>query len=262
MSVDQFLQHIRHNDSYCLPDDWMQGRTVYGGIAASLLLEVLLKIVPADRQPRTLTASFIGPAVPGPVTVRTELYRSGKYVTQAQAWLEQNGEVVTTLLVGFGAARDSVLQKAAAQPPQMPSSQSLTDMPFIPGVMPEFVKHLQFRWALDEAPFSGKGSGHIGGWQRLRESGDSFGPAHILMLLDAWPVAALPLFPKPAPFSTLNWTVEFLCDWPIQTPAEGWWQFHDHTDFIGEGYAHTQAQLWSPAGLPVALSRQTVSIFL
>ncbi|WP_137938786.1 thioesterase family protein [Chitinivorax sp. B] len=262
MTFEDFLQQVRCGDQYALPDDWMQGRTVYGGIAAALMLEVLFKQVPADRSPRSLTVSFIGPAEPGTVTVRTQLYRSGKYVTQAQAWLEQKGDVIATLLVSLGAKRESLLSKTAEIPPAMKAVDALSDMPFVPGVMPDFVQHLQFRWATDEAPFAGQGIGQIGGWQRLRECGDTFGASHILALLDAWPVAALPLFPKPAPFSSLTWTVELLCDLPMMVPADGWWQFHDRTDFLAEGYAHTQARLWSPSGQPVALSRQTVSIFL
>ena len=43
-----------------VPDDWMQGRTVYGGLVAALALRSMRVHAPRKRKVRTLFISFIG----------------------------------------------------------------------------------------------------------------------------------------------------------------------------------------------------------
>ena len=42
-------------------------------------------------------------------------------------------------------------------------------LPYIPGMVPVFTKHLDFRWALGAIPFSGASEAVIGGWCKFLE---------------------------------------------------------------------------------------------
>lgn len=260
MLFHEFLQHVRSQSTVQLPDNWMQGRTVFGGISAAAMLEALLKLVPDGRMPRTLTISFVGPLEPGPVELRTEVYRSGKHVTQAQAWLSQKGEVQGTLLASFGSGRESMLNIGNGPVPVVAEPASAMQLPNVPGITPQFTEHFEYRWLSPYLPMSGKGDGVLSGWMRFREPEPALGFSHVLAMLDAWPVACFSLFQRPAPFSSLSWTLEFLGEIPAES-GNDYWLFEDVTDHAVDGYAQTRARLWSPSGQLVALSRQTVSIF-
>jgi acyl-CoA thioesterase len=102
----------------------------------------------------------------------------------------------------------------------------------------------------------------MGGWVRLRGDvkEEPLTEAHILALVDAWPPALLPHLKKPAPGSTLTWTIEFIQPLQELTTLD-WCQYHVSIEHARDGYGHAAAALWSPTGALIALSRQTVVVF-
>ncbi len=76
-----------------LPEDWMQGRAGYGGLAVALALRSMRGHVPAERKVRSLLTSFVGPVGPGDFSIHTRVLRSGKAVTQVEARLVQQKDV-------------------------------------------------------------------------------------------------------------------------------------------------------------------------
>jgi hypothetical protein len=59
-----------------LPADWLQGRTAYGGLSASLCLQATLLAQPDLPPLRSAQFSFIGPAS-GALRIRPQLLRQG-----------------------------------------------------------------------------------------------------------------------------------------------------------------------------------------
>ena len=53
----------------CISEDWLQGRTGFGGILAALALQELSSLLDTDRQPISLNVQFVGPVVPGTMKV-------------------------------------------------------------------------------------------------------------------------------------------------------------------------------------------------
>lgn len=84
--------------------------------------------------------------------------------------------------------------------------------------------------------------------------------AHILALVDAWPPALLPHLKRPAPGSTLTWTIEFIQPLAQLTTLD-WCQYHVEIEHARDGYGHAAAKLWGPDGQLIAISRQTVVVF-
>lgn len=259
--LDDLLKSAALHESITIPEGWGQGRATYGGLLAALMCSRLLHVVGEDRILRSATVSFVGPVVPGAAELVVEVFRNGKSVTQAEARLRQNGEVMAVLLASFGATRPTqivVTPKAVA--PVFKAPDDCLAMPYVPGVVPEFIQHIDMRWAEGSLPFSGVDTPDFGGWMRYRIPLQQMTLTHLFGLIDGWPPAVLPMFTTPAPASSMCWTIEFL-HFPDDATADTWWQYKVRTDASAEGYAHTEATIWDDNGRLVAISRQTITIF-
>lgn len=259
--LDDLLQSAALHESVVIPEGWGQGRATYGGLLAALMCSRLLHVVGEDRVLRSATVSFIGPVAAGEATLTVEVFRNGKSVTQAEARLYQNDEVLAVLLASFGATRDSQIVVAAkAVAPDFKAPEDCQAMLYIPGVVPEFIQQIDMRWSEGSLPFAGVETPDFGGWMRYRTPVQQMTLTHLLGLVDCWPPAVLPMFKVPAPASSMCWTIEFL-HFPEGKTGESWWQYQVRTDASAEGYAHTEANIWDDNGRLVAISRQAITIF-
>jgi acyl-CoA thioesterase len=244
-----------------LPADWAQGRSAFGGLLAAVALRAMRSTVPADRRPRSLQISFVGPVAPGSVEIELTALRHGGSVSHVEARLVQGGEARCVVLCALGADRRSEVAVNGPSRPPAPAPDALQELPYLPGVVPVFTQHLAFRWAAGGVPFSGADEASFGGWCRLRAPAAGFPDEQVLALVDAWPAPVLPLLTGAAPASSLTWAVELLETVDGEEPEDGWWYFSAETDRASAGYAHTRAALWSPSGVQVALSRQVVVVY-
>lgn len=242
-----------------IPPGWAQGRATYGGLVAGLLCRRLFGLVGEERVLRSATMSFVGPVVPGEVTLTAEILRSGKSVTQAEARLLQDGVVQAVLLASFGAPRDSQL---VVSPPacDLPSPETARVMPYLPGLMPEFLQHMDMRLCTGQFPFTGSAVPDFSGWMRFRQPPSTFGISQLFALIDCWPPSVLPMLRAPAPASSLCWTLEFL-HFPPEATGESFWHYDVRTDACADGYAHAEARVRDDQGRLVAISRQTMTVF-
>jgi acyl-CoA thioesterase len=261
MSLDTLFTALAAGEVVDIPAGWTQGRATFGGLVAAILYARIDALIEDERVLRSATVSFVGPVAPGPASVRAELLRHGKSVTQAEARIVQNGEVVAVMLASLGAPRESVIAVGAAEPaPAFKSPETAQALPYIPGVTPEFTQHIDFRYAHGDFPFSGSALPELGGWMRLKESRGPVDILDLFMLVDAWPPALLPMVKGVAPGSSMTWTLEPL-SLPKNKTANSWWQYKAVTDFAKDGYGNCAARIWDDEGNLVALSRQTVVVF-
>ena len=65
--------------SITITEDWMQGRTTYGGLSAALCLQTVINEFPDLPPLRSAQINFIGPAG-GEVTICNTVMRIGKSV--------------------------------------------------------------------------------------------------------------------------------------------------------------------------------------
>ncbi len=124
----------------------------------------------------------------------------------------QNGQVMTLIQGSFGAPRESMITFSAEAAPVLKPVEQCPELPFASGVMPDYLRFMDIRWALGGMPFSNTPSPAIGGYVRFRGEPHAtpMSEAHILALVDTWPPAVLPHLDKPAPGSSLTWTIEFI----------------------------------------------------
>lgn len=245
-----------------IPDQFGQGRATLGGLVGGILFAHLHQAVGIDKPPRSVTVSFVGPVESGvKAQLSAEIFRQGKSVTHGQAKLLQDGQVKATLLGSFGGDRTSNVACSAVEPPPSKSPEEALKLPYIPGVVPEFIQQFDIRIGSGDMPYSG-GAPDFSGYMRFGEpwqEGD-FSLAHLVTLVDVWPPSIIPVLKAPAPVSSLAWTMEFiqpLSDETIRTL----WHYAVKTDFAAAGYSHSRANIWNERGELMVISRQTVTVF-
>lgn len=246
-----------------IPAHWGQGRSVFGGLAAALVYQALRKRAPADRPVRSLAITFVAPMqCETPVHIEIEVLREGRAVSQLLARALQNGQVVTLMQASFGAGRASSVAVDAEPAPKLNAPEDSQQFPYLPGITPEFTRHLEMCWAQGGLPFSGTPAREMAGWVRLRGELPpvSVDEAALLALVDAWPPALLSHLQRPAPGSSLTWTIEFVQPLPVADVGE-YFCYQARIEHARDGYGHVAANLWTARGDLLAISRQTVVIF-
>lgn len=248
--------------TYTITPDWGQGRASFGGLLGGMLYTVMRRKMNDERPLYSFMLSFVGPVVSDePFTISAQVLRMGKSAVQLAAQIVQNDAVVCSALACFGTARESSVVVASLPAPNATSPDLLPALPYIPNIVPAFTQHIDFRWAFGGLPFSGTQSREMGGWMRLKDlsADDEFTTAHLITLIDAWPPAVLPLLSKPAPASSVTWSVSFMQ--PLPKLASDWWLYRAEIAQAADGYGQTSAHIWDKDGALVAISTQTVAVF-
>ena len=258
--MDSFALATRLDDGTAnFPARWAQGRSVFGG----LLVATALRALPQARPVRSIQATFLAPVAPGPASIVAHPLRSGRALTHYSVDVVQAGAVVSQLQVALAEDRPGLLVPAAPRP-NAPSPDGLVELAFMPGITPAFTQNYAYRWASGRPPFTGArvedGGAAFSGWCRPREDADVDVFA-VVALLDAWPAPLLPLFPQPAPASTVHWAINLAIPWERTWPGDAWWFYDARTRSAAGGHGTFDADLWAPDGAHVASSRQLVAEF-
>ncbi|MGH8454451.1 MAG: acyl-CoA thioesterase [Nevskiales bacterium] len=239
-----------------VPDDWLQGRSVFGGLQVALALRAMRTLVP-DAPLRTLQVLFAAPVPAGCMRAQAHVLRKGKSATHVEARV-LDGENCLVLVVGvFGAARESVVSLQPQQP--VIDDRHAVPFRFVPGVTPAFTQHFASRWLRGHLPFTGMATREIVVEIAMRDTGNA-SEGHVLAIADLIPPVALSHLKKPAPGSSMTWMLEFITDRFTELSLDGW-RVDAELVFAGAGYTSQTAMIWGPGGLPVALSRQSMVVF-
>ncbi|MFC0283961.1 thioesterase family protein [Camelimonas abortus] len=239
-------------------DDWLQGRTTYGGLSAALCARAAEVAVPDLPPLRSAQFSFIGPAS-GWLEARPAVLRRGKSAVCVGVDLTSDGAVATRAVLTYGAARESRL---SYQGKPFPRAADVDDSPdFFGGRQgPTFSQHFELRAAGGVLPMSGSSEPEYVIWVRHRDGAAGSGPVSLLALADAPPPTAMALLKEFGPISTMTWMVDFTPE--AHRGVTGWTLLRMHAEDIGEGYSTQETAVWSGTGRLLALSRQTIALFV
>lgn len=239
-----------------VPDDWLQGRTLFGGLQAAIVLAAMRTVAPAVPL-RSLQATFLAPVPGGRVTARAAVLRSGKNVTHVEGRLVE-GEETLALFVGvFGIGRESVANVLPEQ-----SAVAARDGPAperIPGIAPNFTQHFEGRWLVGQPPFTGGRDVENVIDLSMRDTGTAT-EAHVVAMADYIPPIPLSFLTERVPGASLAWMLELLAE-DVSGLALSGWRIDARLSAAGGGYAHQSLVLWGPGGVPVALGRQSMVVF-
>ena len=260
-SLTKLLASARDEDGarrLDVPDDWMQGRSVFGGLQVAFALQAMRELAP-HAPLRTLQATFIGP-VAGSVRARAQVLRTGKNATHVEARLGDDGATQTIVLGVFGTARSSQVARAPVPQALDPNEPAKLELPFgTTTVGPSFMRHFRVRWLRGQPPFSGGRESE----QILELATDDDGPAceaTIVALADFIPPIAFSQLSAPAAGSTLTWMLELLTDRVDHLPTSG---FRVEAEMVaaGSGYTSQVVKLFAASGEAIALGHQSMLVF-
>ena len=243
--------------SAVIGEDWSQGRATFGGMVAALGNEAMRRLVPAERQLRSLETIFVGPALAGTVQIQAEVLRTGKAVTIASARLWSDNQIAATFTGVYGAPRSAAISIAPPAASDVRSGDFL-EPPFS-STRPPFAQHFGLRWPAGIHPFAGSTLTSSKTFVRHKD-GVAVTESHVVALVDCIPSVILQMMSTRAPSSSLTWTVQFLKH-DYSFASDAWWRIDAEVNSAGEGYCCESSVLFDPTGAPAALSRQMVAVF-
>lgn len=239
-----------------VPEDWLQGRSAFGGLQTALAVRAMRTLVP-EMPLRTLQVLFAAPVPGGKMRAEARVLRSGKNTTHAEGRIVNDGETLAVVVGVFGNGRAS----AVSLLPHHHAEDARHAIPFrfVPGVTPAFTQHFDSRWLKGNLPFSNDQTREIVVEIGMRDTGAAT-EGHVLAIADLIPPIALSWLGRPAPGSSMTWMLEFITDRFSELPLKGW-RVDAKLIFAGDGYTSQSAMVWGPNGTPVALSRQSMVVF-
>jgi len=258
MRYSELLATMQQSESGVTLDvtsDWMQGRSVFGGLQATMAVAAMRTLITTPL--RTLQVTFIAPVPAGKVSAQATLLRQGKNASHVEARV-MVGDQVACLAIGvFGNARETVIKKLPPQP-SIQTRQPIV-FPYVDGMTPEFLRHFKGAVLLGDLPFAGKPLSDVVVSLDMLDNGNAT-EAHLLAIADFMPPVALSWLKTFATGSSLTWMLEFLVDDFAALPLQGWRA--DATLVAArDGYTSQSVMLWGPGGVPVAISRQSMVVF-
>ncbi|MDP1026558.1 thioesterase family protein [Sphingomonas sp. KR1UV-12] len=236
--------------SVAIPDNWLQGRTCYGGLSAALALHAAKRVAPDLPPLRSAQVAFVGP-LSGTVRVRARLLRRGRNAAFVHAAIESEAGLGLSATFVFMRVADSHIDHAVAAPAPVPAPGS-GDV--VTGGLPavaftqnfEFVDHpaAPAEWLR---------------WVRLTDRAGLDPEVELMAIGDCLPPAALKLADRLIPLSSLTWQLDLLAAAPVS--ADGWWLLQATTDHARHGGSSQRMAIWNAAGDPVAAQMQSVALF-
>lgn len=242
--------------AFHIPEDWMQGRTTYGGLSAALCLETANRTF-SDLPPlRSALVSFIGPAG-GDVVGEARILRKGKSVTFVEADILGEKGLATRVVFAFGAKRDSIFETTFAPKPQFKDPEECEL--YIPeGMGPAFSQRFESRLVSGARPFSGSNEHDHYIWVRHREPNTNSISA-LIAVADMPPPAVMPMMKEFATISSMSWMMNILTAKPMTT--DGWWLLQSRAESAAAGYSSQDMLVWNFDGELVIAGRQSVAVF-
>ena len=256
MSITAMLEPIAGNgETVSLPaDQWMQGRTMYGGASTLVAYTAAIRAFPDLPPLRSAQVAFVAP-VGALVTPRASMIRQGRNVTQVRVDLLVDGSPALTSFWLFGAEREANAVHAAKpiEPAPIPIDQAEQLME---GKGPAFIQNnFELRRA---APSGGDGGPVVRRWLRLKN--DDLDPTSRLILIgDTMPPGAMRAMQRPGPVSSMNWAINLLD--PMAQTRDGWWVAETSSEHAADGYSIERLRLWDADGRLVVIGQQAVAVF-
>lgn len=245
---------------------WAQGRSVFGGLSAAVVLEHIERHhAPEDQQLRSVHVNFCGPTVTEETCeLRVQPLSGGRSVTQITGQLIQDGQVKTQLVVMYAKRRQSSVAVPSTALDISENRDQFKPLPYIEGVTPVFIQHLSLVFSNNNFPFTGSTNTQVTGWTQFRDTSvhqqDQLSNSALLALIDAWPPVLLSLLKKPAPASSISWNIEFIQP-DINVAATDELYYQCDIQEASDGYGHTEARIYTAAGQLLAFSRQVVGVY-
>ncbi len=233
------------------------GWDISGNANGGYLLAMAARALGAtlDRpDPVTLTAHYLAPGTPGPVTIDASVVKQGRRFGTATATLRSEHRPILSAIGTFGdlaeAGGPELVDRGA---PSMPDPDDCVPVVATDTFPPPFMGRVALRLHPDDAQFLvGSQSGHalMRGWFSLLDD-EPVDTIALLCAVDAFPPTAFNAQLPVAWVPTVELTVHVRA-----RPAPGWLRCQFTTHFVTDGFLEEDGEVWDANDRLVAQSRQ------
>lgn len=235
-----------------IPDNWLQGRTAYGGFSTALALVTAQRAVPDLPPLRSAQVTFVGPLA-GTVTAQASVLRRGRNATFVEAGVDGDAGVGLRATFVFMREVASSIDHAIGRAPDFAVPRP--DAPTFNGHSAvAFSRNFEL---LDQR--EGTGPAEWLRWARLVDRAGLDPAVELVCLADCLPPAALKLVGGPAPVSSVTWLLNLLT--PAPATRDGWWLLRADTEQVRGGSSSQAMAIWDADGTPVAQQLQNVAVY-
>jgi acyl-CoA thioesterase len=235
-----------------VPESWMQGRTAYGGYSTALALAAARRKHDDLPPLRSAQIAFVGPLAEE-LEIKVELLRRGRTAAYVQSDVYAGGRLGLRALLVFMHAQESHVDLAAA-----PLAEALPvfGAPAPPPASVRFASNFELRYPGEVRP----DGAHILRWVRLCERGGVPADVELLAVADMLPPAAMMLFQRHGPISSMTWQINMLTGRP--ETEYGWWLLEAKADQAQNGSSSQGMTIWNSRGEKVVAGMQSVALFV
>ncbi|MCM8556546.1 thioesterase family protein [Sphingomicrobium sediminis] len=257
---DAIAQLERDRDRFTIqaPEDWAQGRTLYGGMTLALAHEAA-RLYFDDLPPlKSAQCVFVGPAQ-GKLHFLPGILRKGRSTTMvAVEAVSDDGPVLRASFV-FAAPQASGIE---VTPPPLPDVLPPDEAgPLFPGNnsrAPGFTANFDMRLGAGSQGGSG-GEPMMATWAKFIDQPGVDATTALLALADAPPPAAIVRFPVMGPLSSVTWHIDLLEE---PDNVDGWHLLRAEAEQAEDGMTTQDMKLWSEDGRCLAIGRQQIAVFV
>ena len=232
---------------------WDIGGNANGGYLLVLAARAMA-MATGCPDPVSVTAHYLRPGKPGPVSLQVAAVRVGRRFATATATLLAGDDPLLQAVGTFSdLAQAAGPERVDAAPPELPEPDDCVGIHPDSGVDPGFMARVDLRLHPDDQGFrQGRPSGEprVRGWFRFPDATpvDTLG---LLLAVDAFP---------PTIFNTrlpIAWTPTLELTAHVRArPAPGWLRCAFTTRFVTGGFLEEDGEVWDASGRLVAQSRQ------
>lgn len=235
--------------------DWMQGRTLYGGASALIAYTMAVRAFPGLPPLRAGQVAFVAP-VGEEIELTAEIVRQGRNVTQVRSEIRCEGRVALSAFWLFGEGREANAVHPAAPPDQWPGAPEANEV-VSGGPMPSFIAN---NFELRHGQLKGEPRGAtVRRWARLTGAHDLDPVSTLVLMGDVMPPGAMRVMQRLGPISSINWSFNVL-DPDSRSPG-GWYLAENTSQHADSGYSSERLRLWDAAGKQVLDGLQCVAVF-
>lgn len=235
--------------------DWMQGRTLYGGASALIAYTMAIRAFPGLPPLRAGQVAFIAP-VGEAISLHAEIIRQGRNVTQVRSEILSEGKPALSALWVFGEARPANAVHPAAPVedwPGAPEENARVTNDFAPDFI---ARNFELRYG--QAKDAPRGA-TVRRWARLVEAHDLDPASQLVLMGDVNPPGAMRAMQRLGPISSINWSFSVL-DAESRSPG-GWYLAENASQHADAGYSAERLRLWDAGGRQVLDGMQSVAVF-
>lgn len=233
-----------------LTSRWSIGRVPNGGYTAAVALRALLEHTKQESA-LSLTTHYYRPTIADAnFQLETEIRRSGRTTTHADAVLIQDGKVRLRCIGMFGKTPEGE-PLLPALPPEVPSVETSPERdPRAQGLNMTLLESLEVRLHPDTPLPVSNSVARIAGWVRFRDDRPVDALA-LCLFVDAFPPAMLSAVPNAGWVPTLELTTHIRA-----AAAPGWVRGEVTSGNVRDGYLVEDVRLWDSTNTLVAEARQ------